>query len=349
MKTSYVIAYTLALWAEAVLLTACESPTPLGAPGSTIQTTGFAREQAPFRHFPFGLASMQMKRDRSPSWITPGAKAQNLLYLSDGGANDVDVYSYPAATKVGKLTNLNSPAGLCLGSAGAVWVVVTGSSQIVEYAHAGTKPEATLTNQGASYLLGCSVDPTTGDLAVTDYGPPTGGGRVWVYAGAKGAPKGYTDSNLLFAYFCGYDDGGNLFIDGEDSSRQFKLFELPSGGSKLESITLHHSIGFPGGVQWDGKYVAIGDQEYEKQEKSAIYQVSIAGSGGTVEGTTPLSGSCQVLQFDVTTVGMQGSKVIGPDSCKNIANFYKYPSGGSATKTLTGFQYPVGAAVSPAN
>jgi hypothetical protein len=347
MKTSYVIACALGLWADAVLLTGCESPTPLGASASTVQTTGYAREQARLRHFPFGLTSMNTKGDDSPSWISLGAEAKNLLYVSDGGANAVDIYSYPAATRAGKLTDLNSPAGLCLGSAGAIWVVLSGSSKIVEYAHASTKPEATLTIGGESYLLGCSVDPTTGNLAVTDYGPPSGGGRVWVYAGAQGMPQKYTDSNLLFAYFCGYDGSGNLFIDGEDGSRNFRLLELPSGGSKLENITLNHSVGFPGGVQWDGKYVAIGDQAYEKPNQSAIYQISISGSSGTVEGTTPLSGSCQVLQFDITMV--QGSKVIGPDSCKNNVRLYKYPSGGSATKTLTDFQYPVGATVSPAN
>jgi hypothetical protein len=349
MKRLYVVAYGLVIWAGVTSLTACESPTPLATTGSTTETAGVAKAQAPFRHFPFGLARAEPDRHGSPSWVSPGATAQNLLYVSDGGANAVDVYSYPAGGKVGKLTNLNSPAGLCIGSAGALWVVVTGSSEIVEYAHASTKPEATLTNHGASYLLGCAVDPTTGNLAVTDYGPPAGGGRVWVYAGAKGTPKGYTDSNLLFAYFCGYDSNGNLFIDGEDNSREFKLLELPSGSSNLENITLNQSVGFPGGVQWDGKYVAVGDQAYENQEKSAIYQVSISGSAGTVEGTTPLSGSCQVLQFDVAIIGTSSSKVIGPDSCKNAAKFYKYPSGGSPTKTLTGFRYPVGAAMSPAN
>lgn len=345
MKTSYVIAGAVTLWVNAALLTGCAPPS--GASVSTAQTAGYAKEQARFRHFPLALDLTQKKPDRSPSWMSPGAAAQNLLYVSNGGANSVNVYAYPAGTRAGKLTALNSPSGLCLGSAGAVWVVVSGASKIVEYAHAGTTPEATLTDGGASYLLGCSVDPTTGDLAVTDYGPNDAGGRVWVYVGATGTPQKYTDSNLLFAYFCSYDGSGNLFIDGEDGSHNFALFELPSGASKLETITLNQSVGFPGGVQWDGKYLAIGDQAYETEDKSGVYEVSISGSSATVEGTTPLKGSCQVLQFAISTV--QGSKVISPDSCKNNAKFYKYPSGGSPTKTLTGFQYPVGATVSPAN
>jgi hypothetical protein len=40
------------------------------------------------------------------------------------------------------------------------------------------------------------------------------------------------------------------------------------------------------------------------------------------------------------------SSVIAPDDCQSNVKFYKYPTGGSATKTLSGFQYPVGALVS---
>jgi len=72
--------------------------------------------------------------------------------------------------------------------------------------------------------------------------------------------------------------------------------------------------------------------------------VTVSGSTGSVVGTTQLSGSCDILQFAVS-----GSSVIAPDNCLNSAGFYAYPAGGAPTKTLTGFQYPVGAAVSVAS
>src|SRR6202034_3377504 len=63
-------------------------------------------------------------------------------------------------------------------------------------------------------------------------------------------------------YFCGYDDEGNLFVDGLSApgTGHFALAELPKGGSALKTITPNQYIGWPGGVQWDGKHVAIGDQ-----------------------------------------------------------------------------------------
>lgn len=324
---------------------------PIGAAGAMPQTT-LSRAVAPWmRPFIEGDQAASTGHARTPSWMAPGASAQNLLYVSNGGAGHVYVYSYPAGKKVGKLGGFKDPAGVCADQAGDVWIVDSGSSKILEYAHGGKKPKATLRDAGALNLLGCSVDPTTGDLAVTDLGGPTGGGGVWIYTDANGTPQEYKLPAIQFAYFCGYDDDGNFFVDGLGSSDGFAFAELPSGGSALESITLSQSVGFPGGVQWDGQYIAIGDQFYENLHESAIYQVSVSGSTGTIEGTTVLAGSCDVLQFGISNLGsgkkdQQGSSVIAPDDCQNNVNFYQYPTGGPATKTLSGFQYPVGAAVS---
>ncbi|HYL27393.1 MAG TPA: hypothetical protein VEW74_06120 [Candidatus Nitrosotalea sp.] len=193
-----------------------------------------------------------------------------------------------------------------------VWIVQWGSTQILKYAPGGKKKLATLTIYGAENLLGCAVDPASGNLAATAIGSASGGSGLWVFAGAKGQPKKYADPNLSAAYFCGYDGSGNLFVDGLDGSGNFALFELPSGSGKLVRITVSQSIGFPGGVQWDGRYVAIGDQEYGKLHESAVYQVAVSGSNATVKGTTLLLRSCDVLQFAVA-----GSVLIAPDGCKD--------------------------------
>ena len=186
---------------------------------------------------------------------------------------------------------------------------------------------------------------------MTELGSPSRGGGVWIYTAAKGAPTEYQLHAIQFAYFCGCDDEGNLFVDDLGGSSGFAFAELAGGSHALESIALNQDVGFPGGVQWDGEYITIGDQVYENQHKSAIYQVSVSGSLGTIQGTSVLTGSCDVLQFGISNLGggkkdQQGSSVVAPDDCNNNLNFYKYTTGGSATKTLGGFQYPVGAAVS---
>ena len=74
-----------------------------------------------------------------------------------------------------QLSDSNSPYGECVDKAGDVFVADfggnTGTPAILEYAHGGTKPIATLSDPGY-YPESCSIDPTTGNLAVTNDGGP---------------------------------------------------------------------------------------------------------------------------------------------------------------------------------
>ena len=100
-----------------------------------------------------------------------------------------------------------------------------GASQIVEYAHGGTVAIATLSRPG-EYPEGCSVDPVTGNLAVTNFYSSAGGGSVSIYAGARGSPQLYSDPAIVNYRFCGYDARGNLFVDG--SNKQALRSRSPS-------------------------------------------------------------------------------------------------------------------------
>ncbi|MGA2759092.1 MAG: hypothetical protein ABSF08_02070 [Candidatus Cybelea sp.] len=330
----------LAFGAAVTLLAGCAVPTAPAGPQSSIPDDR-PSGQSLFLSFLHRMERQPIHPDRRASWMAPTLKKQNLLYLSDGGADEVRIYTYPGGKKAGALTKLQDPAGLCSDAAGDVWVVDSASFTIAEYAHGGTKPEATLSDAGSENPLGCSVDPTTGDLAVANVGTASGGGSLSIYTGAKGTPKKFQDSDLTYFYFCGYDDEGNLFVDGLNNSYGFVLAELPNGSGKLQTINLNGAVAFPGGVQWDGSYVAIGDQYYQGKHTSAIYQVSVSGSAGTVQGTTTLTDTCDVLQFAIAS-----NTVVAPDDCSTSARYYGYPAGGSPTKTVSGLTYPVAAAVS---
>jgi hypothetical protein len=273
--------------------------------------------------------------------MAPDAKKHDLLYVSDSfpyGSNDVYVYSYPKGKLKGKLTGFNEPSGQCVDKAGNVFITNFGASQILEYAHGGTSPIATLSDPGY-YPLGCSVDPTTGNLAVTNrLSTSFTAGDVVIYVDASGTPTSYTDSSFYYYEFCGYDDRGNLYIDGTTKGSALEYAELTSGGSSFSALNLDQSIGFPGAVQWDGAHLAIGDQS-----AAVIYRFAISGSTGTKVGSTPLTGSKDVVQFWI-----EGMKVIGPDAGLAHVAFYKYPAGGSPIKTITGLGEPVGATVSKA-
>jgi hypothetical protein len=329
-----------AFGASVTLLAGCAVPSAQVGPQSSIQNSR-PGAQALFLAFLHKMQRAPIHHNRRASWMAPESKKQSLLYLSDGGADEVRIYSYPAGKKVGALTQVQDPAGVCSDAAGDVWVVNSASFTIAEYAHGATKSEATLSDAGSGSPLGCSVDPTTGNLAVTNLGTPSGGGNLSIYTGAKGSAQKFQDSDLTYFYFCAYDDEGNLFVDGLNSSYGFVLAELPTGSGKLQTISLNGTIDFPGGVAWDGSYVAVGDQYYQGMHTSAIYQVSVSGSAGTVEGTTTLTDACDVLQFAIAT-----KTVVAPDDCSSSAGYYDYPAGGSPTKTVSGLTYPVAATLS---
>ena len=102
------------------------------------------------------------------SWIQPDAKKGTFATISPslGGVN---IYSYPADKLVGQLAGgFGSPEGLCNDKAGNVFVTDTSTGDVYEYAHGATQRLATLYDNSAPlYPFGCSVDPTTNNLAVT--------------------------------------------------------------------------------------------------------------------------------------------------------------------------------------
>jgi hypothetical protein len=152
-------------------------------------------------------------------------------------------------------------------------------------------------------------------------------------------------------YFCGYDPKGNLYVDGQNPSGYFEFAELPKGKKTFTNILLKGgTVYFPGQIQWDGKYLAVGDQDagnISGYTYSAIYQTT--GAGGKIVGKTPLNDSLDVAGFWI-----QGDTVVAPNAQELASQhggnvyFYKYPAGGNPTKNLKkGFSYPLGAAISP--
>src|SRR5262249_53079034 len=118
--------------------------------------------------------------------------------------------------------------------------------------------------------------------------------------------------------------------------------ELPKGSATFTDITLNHSINLPGGVQWDGTYMTVGDA----YPSPTIYQTS----GSTVVGTTPLPDAYHVLGYFIDK-----GRVIVPDLPAGLNGqimYVAYPAGGHSTKTISlpggdyGSPEPISVAVS---
>jgi hypothetical protein len=292
---------------------------PIGAPGAMPQASRIATHA-----------------DRGKSWMLPEAKSEDLLYVSND--DQLLIFSYPKGKLVGEITVTSGDfAGLCSDSAGDVFVTSVGSrsqSYILEYAHGGTAPISTLSDPG--WANGCAVDPTTGNVAVTNLSaddPPYYDGDVVVFPNGQAPPLEYSDSDIGYFLFCSYDATGDLFADGNGY-----LTELRAGGQSLTNITLNQSIG-PSSIQWVDEYQAfvVADRSGGPRASDYIYQVQVSGSTGTVSGPTILKNkqhrSAGAFQF-----WTGDGRIIGPGLIRgNVAGlllFWRYPKGGHPTKII---------------
>lgn len=293
-----------------------------------------------------------VRPDHGHSWMLPEAKAaKKLLYVSDSyyfgsfgsGYYNVYVFTYPKGKLVGTLTGQLNPGGLCTDSKGDVYVTELYGSRIVEYVHGGTTPIKTLSDP-AYAPVACSVDPTTGNLAVAnDYGIYSiSEGNLVVYSKASGSPTTYTPPGSvewLFVNGVGYDDNGNIYLAGtERYTGTFLSAELPVGSSSIEEVSLSTSPQAAGSVEWDGKHMTFSDST-----NGTIYQYTFSGSKGTEVGSTTLAGLGQC----VCASWIEGKDVAAPYSDGHLVSIYKYPAGGNATKTVSSpLEEPFGVAIS---
>jgi hypothetical protein len=328
MKQSQFERYALSIIVAATTVAGCGggSQPSVGPPGAIPQSSARATHAEPGK-----------------SWMLPEARRQDLLYVSANVTGEIYIFSYPHGSLVGTITGLSNPAGLCADKSGNVWAVTVtnaGAGTLLEYSHGGTSPIASLTIPGTD-PFGCAVDPMTGNVAVTNSGD-----SVSVFAGGPSNPTTYTDSNFYHIFYCGYDDKGDLYADG-NSSTGAQLVALPKGASSLEDVTVNAPINYPGAVQWDGKYVAVAELSLKVSAKVSIYRVQIRGSRAKVMETTTLTGKHFIGGFQGW---IQNGTYIQPNKQSHMEGFWRFPQGGNPGKNVTtaGAQNLWGAAVSVA-
>jgi hypothetical protein len=319
-------------------------PLALGGIAAATVLSGCAGAPSPLQTLPAsGVAAHRV------TTLPPDAGGKNLLYVSE--YESVLVYDYGTDKQVETLDYFTQAAGSCSDAKGDVFVTNFGAADIVEFAHGKTKPIKTFIDP-SPYPTDCSVDPSSGDLAVVnqygqyEYSP----GDVAIYSGGKAKPKVYKVKGFS-TYISGtYDARGDLLVsDQESSALEFAM--LAHGGSNFEAITLPHSGQWtrPGFVRWDGAYF---DVEFAVGETSLFVWYTIKGSKGTQEGYTQTEESGEVGgPFWLGRIG-------GPKSVKRanqlvaaIQNYgvmgWDYPRGGDYIFQLYEDQRAGGVTVSP--
>jgi hypothetical protein len=289
--------------------------------------------------------------DFAKSWMLPQKKGAKkaLLYGGDVENNDVYVYDYSSGNLVGTLTGFDTPYGMCVDAKGDVYIANYAAGNAVEYAHGGTKIINTFDSGGAP--IGCSVD-SKGDVAVTSFDP----GEVTVFAGGDPSKSTSYTGSCTYLWSMGYDGSGNLVGIGETSSGARCYAGLLAGSKSMEALSFSGTIDFPAGTMWDGKYIALGDQEADGTDNTGMIEASLSGSTLTAHGEAILtcaSGFSNVVSPFVvgkknTPVNdRQGKVVVGP-GCSNGTGigFWHYPKGGDPFKSFSGAVTAYGTAVS---
>jgi hypothetical protein len=293
-------------------------------------TAGCAGVTAPVQSPPV-VSQPATRIDSSGSWMAPSAVRQNLLYVSDSKGS-VTVFSYPGFKRVGVLQGFKSPAGLCSDPRnGDVYVVDTNSLDLFKYRHGATKPVKTLSMFGY-FPFGCAVDPTSGNIAVASYSAqPSGPGALSIFRRGAFFPTNYTDPAFNAYFFCSYDDHGNIFVDGADANSYHTEFaELPQGSTTFKAIRLDKVIGFPGGVQWDGTYMAVADAM-----SRILYRFKISGSRGKSVGALRFKADRSTLLHEFWIQGRAIAMPYGTVSREvRSVGRWPYPSGGPLTRSI---------------
>ena len=303
-----------------VLLAGCGAPSSGGAPSG------------------IGIQS-NAHRASGKSWMKPDAKGAALVYIDSSGLDEIHVYTYPGGQSAGTLTGFDNPLGLCSDAQGNVWVTnapSNGNSYLLEYAHGGTKPIAKLDDSG--FLpLACSVDATTGNLAV---GNSLDDLAIWTKD--RGKPRHYLTSCCVFApETVTYDSAGDaIFADFTTRDGW-----LPNAHSKVKKMALHPHLRAHGAFFWDGTYLSVFASSQKPRQEELVRYTFSNGTASEV-GTVPLqgvSGAASDSQFWI-----QGSKMVLVAYGSGNAYIFDYPKGGRPTKTIADLYEPFGVTVSVA-
>ncbi|HLY03829.1 MAG TPA: hypothetical protein VKR56_15190 [Candidatus Cybelea sp.] len=287
-----------------------------------------------------GATSLEPASSKAGS--LPQSSIVDYLYVANEGAtNGVSVVTFPQGMLVATITNIGAPTGACSDPLGNVWVSAYDDSTrkyyLYKFYYGGTKPVETIRVPGGAW--GCTIDPTTGDLAT--WFPDAGSaGLVDVFPRARrGKPiVYYTKFQPVSGAF---DNHHNFFADGIVNSGDFIFEELTKGSKTFMPIRLNKPTGYPGSVQWDGKHIVVGAGF--QSEGPVLYRVRISGDRATVVQSVRLQQIASPATFWI-----QGGQVLANRYGNTVRqiDLYDYPAGGKRLHVFSGFYKPRGMTIS---
>jgi len=268
-------------------------------------------------------ATLQAHVGHDGSRMLADAKESNLLYVSDG-KDGVRIFTYPGGKPAGTL-DLAGPGAECSDRYGNVYIA---NGSLYEFAHGGTTPMAIFPVSRSDQIEGCSVDPSTGDVAISVYETAQRAYYIAIFAsGNPGIQNDITDNELSQYYSLAYDGSSDLFVVGS-RYYTFTLTELAHGASAFRDVQIsgHASGSF---VEWDGQYLAVWD-------RYVLYQLRISGGTATVVGSVTLNGNPGMAQPWLARNTFVAPILVEHEKKRGIA-IWPYPAGGKPLSRILQF------------
>ncbi|HEY1653746.1 MAG TPA: hypothetical protein VGF86_01380 [Candidatus Tumulicola sp.] len=334
MKTTDLVKYAGALAALA-LGSACSSGSAI-APSKAVLDGEYLNRTTSVNGRLVTLARPNLSGlPRYPATVpdrTARSKAKFFEYIINVYGSYASIFDYPKSTKqIGTIDDVGGQGctNVLHGYGKSTFWIVAGSDQITEYRVPQT-PIKTLSIPGGSMPSSCAMNKD-GDLAVGIlFG--SAGGNVVIYKNAGGRGT-FIKTPLAREFFDGYDNKGNLFLDGFTNASAFELVEIPKGSNRARAIATSNTVQFPGSVQWDGTHLTIFDQFPNK-----LYRYDIEGTKAVLKGTVSFFGSTDCAQTWIAN-----DVVYCADAGNDNGEVFNYPAGGAPIAVFTGkFDEPLG-------
>jgi hypothetical protein len=190
------------------------------------------------------------------SWISPRARLQPLLYISDFRLGVVNIYLQAGHGQlpVGVIGGLSQPQGLHVTPNGDLYVVSSGTATIEVYHRGQTAPFETLDDSSShAEPVSVTVDPE-GQV----YAGHLSGNTISVFAKGSLTPtQTITDVHAGAIYFVAMDSTGKLFVSYRDPKGAGRVDVLARG----KQTQLPFVLEWPGGLKLDKNDTLIVDDQ----------------------------------------------------------------------------------------
>lgn len=235
-----------------------------------------------------------------------------------GTKNSILVYTY-AGELLGTSDNPGFYSGGCSDKAGDVYITDSEKRTITELAAGTVTATKTLKipskDFGNDEPIGCSVNPTNGDLAINVANGTSSQPAILIYPKASGRPKAYYGASLTGSP--SYDPHGNLFFQADlgpacNASVAPCLEELPSGQKAFAALALQgfYLSDINNSVSWDGKYLAVENEGCNQSDyATCVYQVDVLGITARLVNTVKLSDSSCKYAFYPSADGVTRAEI----------------------------------------